>query len=226
MTYGYLADAQVESGDLAGALASQRRSRGLRRELSAEFPDNATYAEAASTACYYEAAVLGRLGRWKESLALHRESLAEDSTGSFSLCRVGEALAGLGRDAEALGYLKRALRRHEQELRADTVNLFTRLAVVEDLARICKVLARLGRSDAPAGCARTTAFAEGISVEPDHAFPRAFSRRHGPLWARRTKPWRGAGPRLRPIIEATVWRRGRGTAGATRSGPIWRRADS
>ena len=174
VTYGYLADAQVESGDLAGALASQRRSRGLRRELSAEFPDNATYAEAASTARYYEAAVLGRMGRWKESLALHREGLAEDSTGSFSLCRVGEALAGLGRDEEALGYLRRALRRHEQELRADTVNLFTRLAVVEDLARICKLLARLGRPDAPAACSRTTGFAEGISVEPSHAFPRAF----------------------------------------------------
>jgi non-specific serine/threonine protein kinase/serine/threonine-protein kinase len=174
VTYGYLADAQTESGDLAGALESHRRSRALRRELSAEFPENATYAEAASTARYYEATVLGRMGRWRESLALHRESLAEDSTGSFNLCRVGEALAELGRDEEALGYLRRALRRHDQELRADTASLFPRLAITEDLARTCKILARLGRPDAPSACARTTGFADRISVDPAHAFPRAF----------------------------------------------------
>jgi non-specific serine/threonine protein kinase/serine/threonine-protein kinase len=174
VTYGYLADAQVESGDLAGALASHRRSRALRRELSAEFPDNATYAELAGSARYYEATVLGRMGRWVESLVLHRESLAEDSTGSFNLCRVGEALGALGRHEQALGYLRRALRKHEQDLRADTVSLFNRLAVVEDLGRVCKTLSSLGRPDAPAACARATAFAQAIIVEPSHAWPRAF----------------------------------------------------
>jgi non-specific serine/threonine protein kinase/serine/threonine-protein kinase len=174
VTHGYLADAQSEAGDLAGALASHRRSRALRRELTAEFPDNATYAEAGSSARYYEASVLGRMGRWQEALALHREGLAEDSTGSFVLCRIGEALGALGRDEEALGYLRRALSRHERELRSDTASLFTRLAMVEDLARICKVLARLGRADAPPVCARTVTFAEAIVVEPAHAFPRAF----------------------------------------------------
>jgi non-specific serine/threonine protein kinase/serine/threonine-protein kinase len=174
VTYGYLADAQVESGDLTGALASHRRSRALRRELSAEFPDNATYAEQAATARYYEASVLGRLGQWEQALALHREGLAENPTGSFFLCRIGEALGALDRHEEALGYLRRALRRHEQELRADTANLFTRLAVVEDLGRICKSTAGLGRPEASAACARATAFAEAIAVEPTHAFPRAF----------------------------------------------------
>jgi tetratricopeptide (TPR) repeat protein len=174
VTYGYLADAQSESGDLVGALASHRRSRALRRELAAEFPDNATYAEAASTARYYEATVLSRLGRWEESLALHRESWAEDSTGSFNLCRVGEALGALGRHEEALGYLRSALGKHERELRADTASLFSRLAVVEDLGRICKSTARLGRPEASAACVRATAFAEAIAVEPTHAFPRAF----------------------------------------------------
>jgi tetratricopeptide (TPR) repeat protein/tRNA A-37 threonylcarbamoyl transferase component Bud32 len=174
VTYGYLADAQGESGDLPGALESRRRSRALRRALSAEFPENATYAQDASTARYYEATTLAQLGRWEESLALHRESLAEDSTGSFSLCRVGEALGALGRHEEALGYLRPALQRHERDLRADTANLFHRLAVVEDLGRICKTLATLGRPDAPAACARTTTFAAAIAVEPTHAFPRAF----------------------------------------------------
>ena len=175
VTYGYLADAQSEWGDLQGALASRRQSRALRRQLAAEFPDNATYAELATAARYYEATTLGNLGRWEEALTLHRESLAEeDSSATFSLCRVGEALAALGRHDEALGYLNQALRKHERELRADTANLFSRLAVVEDLGRICKSLASLGRPDAPAACGRTTTFATAIAVEPGHAFPRAF----------------------------------------------------
>ncbi len=174
VSYGYLADAQSESGDLVGALASHRRSRALRRELTREFPDNATYAELASSARYYEATVLGRMGRWQESLALHREGLAEDSTGSFNRCRVGEALAALGRHEEALGYLRSALQKHRKELRVDTASLFSRLAVLEDQGRICKSLASLGRPDAAAECGNTTAFAQAISVEPDHAFPRAF----------------------------------------------------
>jgi non-specific serine/threonine protein kinase/serine/threonine-protein kinase len=174
VTYGYLADAQVESGDLTGALDSHRRSRALRQELTAEFPDNATYAELASSARYYEASVLSRLGRWEETLALHREALAEDSTGAFTLCRIGEALGALGRHEEALPYLRRAVQRHERDLRADTLSLFSRLAVVEDLGRVCKTLAHLGRPDAPSACGRTAAFATAIAVEPGHAFPRAF----------------------------------------------------
>ena len=90
------------------------------------------------------------------------------------MCRVGEALAALGRHEEALGYLRTALRRHERELRADTANLFNRLAIVEDLGRVCKSLAILGREDAPAACRRSTTFADRIVVEPGHAFPRAF----------------------------------------------------
>jgi eukaryotic-like serine/threonine-protein kinase len=173
VTYGYFADAQAESGDLAGALESHRRSGALRRQLSAEFPENAKYAEAAGSARYYEATMLGRMGRWEESLVIHRAGLGEDSS-AFGMCRVGEALAALGRHGEALGYLRTALERHERELRADTSNLFLRLAVVEDLGRVCKSLAMLGRQDAPAACRRSSAFADRIEVEPSHAFPRAF----------------------------------------------------
>ena len=174
VTYGYLADAQAESGDLAGALESHRRSGAIRRQLSAEFPDNATYAELAGSARYYEATMLGRLGRWEEALAIHREGLAQDSNSVFGRCRVGEALAALGRHEEALGDLRIALQRHERDLRADTANLFNRLAVVEDLGRVCKSLAILGRPDAPATCRRSTAFSDRIVVQPSHAFPRAF----------------------------------------------------
>ncbi|HEU4525607.1 MAG TPA: protein kinase [Gemmatimonadales bacterium] len=174
VSYGYLADAQIESGDVAGALESHRRSRALRAQLSAEFPENQTYAEAVSSARYYEATVLGRLGRWEEALALHREGLAQNPEGAFDMCRVGEALAALGRHQEALGYFDTALRRHERELRADTADLVSRLAVLEDLGRVCKSLATLGRPDAPTACGRSTRFAERITVAPTHAFPRAF----------------------------------------------------
>ena len=46
--------------------------------------------------------------------------------------------------------------------------------MVEDLGRICENTARLGRPEASAACARATAFAQAIVVEPTHAFPRAF----------------------------------------------------
>ncbi|HEY7504284.1 MAG TPA: protein kinase [Gemmatimonadales bacterium] len=173
VTNGYLADAQAESGDLAGALESHRRSRTLRRQLSAEFPENETYANAASSARYYEATMLGRLGRWEEALVLHRENESENPRGSF-VCRVGEALAALGRHQEAIPYFITALERHERELRADTSNLFHRLAIIEDLGRVCRSSAILGRADAAAVCRRTGTFGDRIVVEASHVFPRAI----------------------------------------------------
>ena len=98
------------------------RERALRRQLSSEFPESQTYADGASTARYYEATMLGRMGRWEEALVLHRDGVAEHPEGSF-ICRVGEALAALGRREEALPYFTTALQRHERELRADTAML-------------------------------------------------------------------------------------------------------
>ena len=71
-------------------------------------------------------------------------------------------------------YFRRALSKHTDELRADTVNLFRKLGVAEDQARICRTLARLGRPDAPEACRQTTTFVGAIKAEPEHAFPRAF----------------------------------------------------
>ena len=127
--------------------------------------------------------MLAQLGRWEESLALHRESLAEDSTGWFTLCRIGEALAALGREKEALTFLTRALRKHAQELRADTANLFTRLAIVEDRVRNVQRDARPARRAGVLGAARSSA---KIAVEPNHAFARAFLARPGAIWAKRS----------------------------------------
>jgi tetratricopeptide (TPR) repeat protein len=164
----------VEAADLKGALASHRHSLVIRSELAGEHPENQVYADNVSTARYYLASVLGRLGQWEEALGYHRQNLAQNPTGSFLNCRVGEALIALGRHEEALRYLQRALSQHALDLRADTVNLFRKLAVVEDEARICKTLARLGQPDAPDNCRRATRFMDAIEVEPEHAFPRAF----------------------------------------------------
>jgi non-specific serine/threonine protein kinase/serine/threonine-protein kinase len=174
VAYGHLADAQVEAADLEGALASHRRSLAIRSELAAEHPENQVYADNVSNARYYLASVLGRLGQWEEALGHYRQNLAANPTGSFINCRVGEALVELGRLEEGLGYLHRALTSHVKDLRADTVNLFLKLAVVEDEARICKTLARLGRPEAPDNCRRATSFMDAIEAEPEHAFPRAF----------------------------------------------------
>ncbi len=39
---------------------------------------------------------------------------------------------------------------------------------------MCKVLATLGRADAPSACNGASSYAEAIEVEPDHAFARGF----------------------------------------------------
>jgi eukaryotic-like serine/threonine-protein kinase len=179
IAYGHLADVQVDGGDLTGALESHRRSLALRGSLESEFPDNAQYAYIAGMAQYYMANVLGRMNRWNEALALYRTHLARDPKSAFALYRVGEALGQLGRHAEALPHLRRALALHVQEFGADSASLFHRLALAGDQSAICKALAYLGRSDAPATCAGTASFVMATPVEPTHAFARAH---FGGIW--------------------------------------------
>jgi eukaryotic-like serine/threonine-protein kinase len=174
VAYGHLADAQVESGDLPGALSSHRRSLALRRALAAEFPDNADFERLVGSARYYEATVLGRMDRWAEALERFRLFLAEDSTSGLNHFRVGEALAHLRRREEALGHFREALRIHAKELRADSANLFKRLAFAQAQSEVCQMLAGLARSNAGATCAGTASFITATPVEPTHAFPRAF----------------------------------------------------
>ena len=50
VTYGYLADAQAESGDLAGALESHRRSRALRAPAQRRVPGERDVCGAAARA--------------------------------------------------------------------------------------------------------------------------------------------------------------------------------
>jgi tetratricopeptide (TPR) repeat protein len=174
VAYGHLGDAQSEAADLSGALESQRRSVALRAQLTKEFPDNATYANELLTARYYQATTLTWMNRWAEALGLYRQSLAQDTTSSFLVCRIGEALDALGQHEEALAHFRRALTSHYRELRADTARLVSKLAVLEDQGRICKTLASLGRSDAPGACTQATRSARAITVDSSYAFPRAF----------------------------------------------------
>jgi eukaryotic-like serine/threonine-protein kinase len=179
VTYGHMADAQVDRGDLAGALESHRRSLDLRNELAAESPDNADYEYLVQQSRYYMANVLGRMGRWGEALRLLQRNLGESPKSAFTEFRVGEALIQLGRPAEALGHFRRALQFHKQEVGADSASLFNRLALAMDQSGICKASAVLGRAEAPAACARTAAFVIATPVEPTHAFPRAHM---GGIW--------------------------------------------
>ena len=174
ITYGHLADAQVEWGDLAGALESHRQSLQLREALVAEFPDNAEYERNAGSARYYMASVLTRLGRWQEALEIFQTILAADPNGSFSQFRVGEALVHLGRHREALPHLRRALSLNTAAFRADSGNLFHRLAIAGDQAVICRAMAALDRPDAAAACAGTAAYLSSTPLEASHAFPRAY----------------------------------------------------
>jgi non-specific serine/threonine protein kinase/serine/threonine-protein kinase len=180
VAYGHLADAQVELGDLAGALASHQQSLALREALAGEFPDNADYSRLVGSARYYLGSVLTRLNRWNEALEVFRQNLAVDSSG-FNFLRVGEALAALGRHTEALKHLERALGLHLRELEADSANLYKRLAVAEDLSKLCKAHALLQQAEpASRECRRTASFILATPVEPTNAFPRAH---FGGIWS-------------------------------------------
>ncbi len=175
VAYGHLADAQVEADDLPGALASHRRSLQLREKLAAEFPDNAEYDRIAGSARYYMASVLGRMGRWQESLELFERILAAEPNSGLNQFRVGEALGHLGRHREALEYFRSARRFNIEDLGRDPGNLFNRLALAGDHAWVCKTLAALARpAEAAAACVETASFVDSTRVEPDHAFPRAY----------------------------------------------------
>ncbi|HWB40903.1 MAG TPA: serine/threonine-protein kinase [Gemmatimonadales bacterium] len=180
ISYGHLADVQADANDLAGALESHRHSLELRRGLVAEFPDNAQYDYIAGMAEYYLATVLGRMGRWEEALELLQLNLRRDPTAAFTQFRVGEALAQLGRHAEGLGYLRRALQLHLAEVGGDSSSLFNRMALALDQGGICKTLAHLGRPEAATTCAETAAFITATPVDPTHAFPRAH---FGGIWS-------------------------------------------
>ena len=173
ITYGHLADTQVDAGDLNGALESHRRSLAIRNQLAAEFPDNAQDAYLVVSARYYLGTVLGRMGRWREALEFYRRNLADDPQAGFSRYRAGEALMQLGHPAEALGHFRGALHLHQTEYGADTASLFNRLVLAMDQSGICKASAVLHRDEAAAVCAGTASYVTAIPVEPTHAFARS-----------------------------------------------------
>jgi serine/threonine protein kinase/tetratricopeptide (TPR) repeat protein len=179
VTYGHMADTQVDAGDLNGALESHRRSLELRSELATEFPDNADYEYLVGMARYYMANVLSRLDRWKEALDLFQRNLAGAPKSGLTHFRVGEALMHLDRPAEALAHFRDALRFQKQEVGADSASLFNRMALALPQSGICKASAVLGRAEAPAACDGTAAFVIATPVEPTHAFPRAH---FGGIW--------------------------------------------
>lgn len=178
VAYGHLADAQVELGDLRGALESHRRSLAIRTALATEFPDNANYEYLVGSARYYMATVLGRMNRWAEALDLFNVNLRHEAT-AFGHLRVGEALAALDRHEEATMHLRRALELQRRDLLPDSTNLYNRLAVAEGEARLCKSVAALHRPDGAAVCASAAAIIRATPVEPTNAFPRAH---FGGLW--------------------------------------------
>ena len=174
--WGHLGDALDDRGELVDALASHRRSRALRQALATEFPDNGEYARMLSAARYYEALVLSEMGRWAEALPLFQANIRDDPAG-FSVLRYGDALEALGRPAEALVQYRRALRQHDAELRADSANLYKKLAVAEDRSKECLMLARLRQPVAASSCAQTAAFVAATPIDASNAFPRAIFAR-------------------------------------------------
>jgi len=184
----HLADAQVQLGDLEGALDSYRRSRVLRAGLAAEFPDNVDYRGLVGTTDYWIADVLFQLGRYREALAIYRELLAADSADAradpknalarggiaINLVRVADMETRLGRLTKALSAYRQAMAMAIVEYRADSANLYKRLQLMESQNKICGVLGRITPKEAEPECARAARFMNATVLEPTNAGYRGY----------------------------------------------------
>jgi non-specific serine/threonine protein kinase/serine/threonine-protein kinase len=184
----HLADAQVQLGDLSGALENYRKSRALRAGLAAEFPDNVDYRGLVGSTDFWIADVLAQLGRYAEALAIYRERLAADSAEAredpknvvarsgiaFNLVRVGDMEFRLGRAAQALPRHRQALAMRSEEFRADSTNLFKRFQVMESESKICAVLGALSPREAEPACSRAAELMNATALDPSNAGYRGF----------------------------------------------------
>jgi tetratricopeptide (TPR) repeat protein len=184
----HLADAQVQLGDLEGALDSYRRSRALGAGLAAEFPDNGDYRGLVGTADFWIADVLAQLDRPAEALAIYRELLAASRADSrrdpknaiarsgiaLSLVRVGDMEMRLRRPAQALSRYRQALAIGAEQLRADSANLVKRLQLMESQAKICRALGAATPERAEAECSRAAALMNAMVLEPSNAGYRGY----------------------------------------------------
>jgi tetratricopeptide (TPR) repeat protein len=188
VAHHHLADAQVQLGDLRGALESHERSKAIRTELATEFPDNADYQRLVGTSNYYMGDILAELGRPGEALALHRINAAGDSAGlradpknaalrsglAFSLSRIGDMLVRLDRSGEALSAYRESLALRAGELRADSANLFKRVQMIESHGRICRTLGRIAPAAAGPGCATVSRLMHETQLDPTNAGYRSY----------------------------------------------------
>jgi tetratricopeptide (TPR) repeat protein len=184
----HLADAQVQLGDLEGALGSYRRSRSVAAGLAAEFPDNADYRGLVGTADFWIADVLAQLDRPAEALVIYRERLASGREEvrrdpknaiarggvSVTLIRVGDMELRLGRPRQALPYYREANTIGVEQFRADSGNLFKRMQLMESQVKICRALGAVEPAGAEAECSRATALMNGTVLEPSNAGYRGY----------------------------------------------------
>jgi eukaryotic-like serine/threonine-protein kinase len=184
----HLADAQVQLGDLDGALDSYQRTRALAAGLAEEFPDNMDYQGLVGTADFWIADVLTQLGRHAEALAIFRKRLATDSATAradpknalargaiaIDLLRVGDVETRLGRPARALAAYRQALGMAVGEFQADSTNLYKRLQLMESQNKVCGVLGRIAPAEAEPACARAARFMDATVLEPSNAGYRGY----------------------------------------------------
>jgi non-specific serine/threonine protein kinase/serine/threonine-protein kinase len=184
----HLANAQVQLGDLKGALDSYTRSRAVAAGLVEEFPDNIDYRGLVGSAEFWIADVLVQLGRPAEALALYRKRLAEDSAEArtdpknalarggvaITLVRVGDVETRLGRWAAALGAYRQALGVTVEEYRADSASLYKRMQLMESQNKVCRALGMVSPTEAEPVCSRAARFMSATVLEPSNAGYRGY----------------------------------------------------
>ncbi|MDQ2670320.1 MAG: hypothetical protein M3Y31_06800, partial [Gemmatimonadota bacterium] len=174
-------DVETQLHGPAAALPAFRRSREISEILAAENGGSVDLQRLLSVALYWEGETLALMNRHAEALPLFQRSVgigealaAADTAMSrsdldFGYLRVGDMLARLGREPEALTYYRRTVESRRQQVAGDPDNLWTRLALLESTTRVCRTLAVQDPGAARATCAEARDLAVGTSVDTTSA---------------------------------------------------------
>jgi tetratricopeptide (TPR) repeat protein len=174
-------DVQTQLHGAAAALPAFRRSREISEALAAEYPGNVDLQRMLSVALYWEGETLALMDRSAEALRLFERSVgisealvAADTALSrgdldFGYLRIGDMLARLGREGEALVRYRGTLESRRRVWAADRENLWTRLALLESATRVCRTLAAHDPSAAPPVCSEARELIDGTKVDTTSA---------------------------------------------------------
>lgn len=157
VTLQHYGEALADAGEGDAALRTSQRVLDLRKGLAREEPLNAELQRALAVAYYYQGESLARVKRYRDALESYREDLAISLSlekadpgnalyrgdAEYALTRLGDMSVAAGDMADAIRNYEASYRMHQQDVAADSTNLWKRAAMIEAQAKIAESHASL-----------------------------------------------------------------------------------